>query len=415
MTTLKSPTTDMNFRTIFLFLCVMIVSTSCRQSSSNHSSSDTIVNVDSLSDTAFKYSSLFQSIEFIAPTTDVLLKGIRKLQTYQDAIYLLDNRTVHAFRRDGQYIRRYGNIGAGPGEYANCNDFAVNLSDKEMYLLDNFQAKILRYDLDSGSFKGEIPLDARLAASHIACVGNALYAVQNQYLENDSEGYHLLYRIDPATGKTLSRMIDADTYNKGWKDEFLHTPLFYPLGDGKTAFVMGLMNVVMLLDGQDAVPFLTIQSKDFVTDADILEEEKKMTDTFGRSMHMATTVLPRFMKKHKLYQLSELFSHQGRLFLKCNGYATRLIEYDFREKTVRTYTQLTDDVLFQNEPKSRTLPTFLGADDGGVYFYLRNEQLGEFRHFVANGYVSPQTDTKNIIEAIDEDANPLILYYRYRD
>lgn len=49
MTTLKSPTTDMNFRTIFLFLCVMIVSTSCRQSSSNHSSSDTIVNVDNLS------------------------------------------------------------------------------------------------------------------------------------------------------------------------------------------------------------------------------------------------------------------------------------------------------------------------------------------------------------------------------
>lgn len=114
---------------VFCFLPIILLS--CKNGNSIvDNKSIFIADLDSVCTTSeFKYSELFKTVTaVILDNEEAVLFEINKMLVHKDRLYLLDCRSqgVYAFQKSGNFICKYGNLGAGPGEYISCKDFAIN-------------------------------------------------------------------------------------------------------------------------------------------------------------------------------------------------------------------------------------------------------------------------------------------------
>lgn len=125
-------------KTACCFLFVMFFS--CKNENRATSENSVFVaNLDSISTVEFKYSNLFKkATAIILDNKEVALIGINKMLIHEDSLYLLDRKSqgVYVFQKDGNFVRRFGNLGVGPGEYISCRDFAINPDTNEIYIFD---------------------------------------------------------------------------------------------------------------------------------------------------------------------------------------------------------------------------------------------------------------------------------------
>lgn len=78
-------------------------------------------------------------------------------------------------------------------------------------------------------------------------------------------------------------------------------------------------------------------------------------------------------------------------------------------------SQYNDDILFSKSPNSYTIPNYLTSDKRGVYYIVQTDFLSEIKSFASRkGVISDKVVNKNKLENLDEDSNPLILYYEYK-
>jgi len=98
-----------------------------------------------------KYSEVFDSVKIIPlqSPANALIGQIDKILVHNNNIFILDQvqgKAVFEFDINGKFIRRFGRIGRGPGEYIEPNDISVN--DKELSIWVNDQRKFIIYDLN---------------------------------------------------------------------------------------------------------------------------------------------------------------------------------------------------------------------------------------------------------------------------
>lgn len=58
---------------------------------------------------------------------------------------------------------------------------------------------------------------------------------------------------------------------------------------------------------------------------------------------------------------------------------------------------------------------FLYASDRGVFYSLKPSHLPEMKYFISQGLVKDEVIGKNDLDSLDGDANPVLLYYEYKD
>lgn len=218
-----------------------------------------VANLDSTCTSEFKYSNLYRKVMAIAlDNKEVMLVEISKMLVYKDRLYLLDRKSqgVYAFQKDGRFVRKFGNLGAGPDEYVNCRDFAINSDAGEIYVYDMVKHRIHKYDIISGSYKESIQVDKSIDIDYITYNSGYLYAAQtSNRSEKKEEVYYLLYRIDIESGRKTAQWLDAASYNKGWNDELMHGNIFYNIKEDEDLFVLGLMDTVMCIKKAEILPF----------------------------------------------------------------------------------------------------------------------------------------------------------------
>lgn len=78
-----------------------------------------------------------------------LIKSIRKIEYYNDLIYIFDHdqRIVVIFDKEGKHINTINNKGQGPEEYLDINDFGIDRFSDQVYLLCPFKQTLFYYDL----------------------------------------------------------------------------------------------------------------------------------------------------------------------------------------------------------------------------------------------------------------------------
>lgn len=409
----------MNIRKIFLFLTLLSTFlTGCHEAKDTKAETNVpTINLDSACVSDFNYSELFQSVRFIIlDNTETLLANIDKMLLHKDTLLILDRKGqgVYAYRKDGTFIRQYGNHGPAPGEYVNCTDFTLNPQDEELYIYDRYKKKILTYELHSGAFKRDLSIRGDCFFDFICHSGQSLFAYQSQAIEKEKP-YYLLHQIDLKSGKITVHLYDAEIYNKGWKDALTNaSQCLTPISTNETWFCAPLMDTVLSIKNGEVHPAFALKGKQVVQKKDISEIYKNNSDIQVRGRNIAQLIVSLY-KSNKSFGFSQFFIHKDNLYFQCNRRIGSRLQYNLRNGQVRQSKKSRNDILFsKNVSLNRTLPGFLGADSTGVYYCYRNEQLSELKFFLQEGYLSDKVENKELLKQTNEDTNPMICYYEFK-
>ena len=400
-----------------LFCILLFVLFSCKNENHKVDRGEIfIANLDSTCTSEFKYSDLYKKVTaIILDNKEVMLTEISKMLVYKDKLYLLDRRAqgVYAFCKDGSFVCKFGNLGAGPDEYVSCNDFGINADAGEIYIYDMAKHRIHKYDIFSASYKESIIIDKSIDIDYIMCNSGCLYAAQASNRNEEKESiYYLLYQIDVKSGKKIAQWFDAVYYNKGWNDELIHGNIFYNIRENKDLFVLGLMDTIMCIKGDAVFPFLAIESERLVQKEDFLKDEKVPTSNPRVRGKRMMSLLTRLSAQNKIYQISDVFECDSMLYFSCMGRILYFVQYD---EIAFTYSRVANDVLFRMIPEYFQLPKFLCADSMGGYYYISNDNLAELKYFIDEDNISEKLINRESIKELNEDSNPVILYYEYKN
>ena len=403
-----------------LFCILLFVLFSCKNENHKVDRGEIfIANLDSTCTSEFKYSDLYKKVTaIILDNKEVMLTEISKMLVYKDKLYLLDRRAqgVYAFCKDGSFVCKFGNLGAGPDEYVSCNDFGINADAGEIYIYDMAKHRIHKYDIFSASYKESIIIDKSIDIDYIMCNSGCLYAAQASNRNEEKESiYYLLYQIDVKSGKKIAQWFDAVYYNKGWNDELIHGNIFYNIRENKDLFVLGLMDTIMCIKGDAVFPFLAIESERLVQKEDFLKDEKVPTSNPRVRGKRMMSLLTRLSAQNKIYQISDVFECDSMLYFSCMGRILYFVQYDEKKRIAFTYSRVANDVLFRMTPEYFQLPKFLCADSMGGYYYISNDNLAELKYFIDEDNISEKLINRESIKELNEDSNPVILYYEYKN
>lgn len=102
-----------------------------------------------------KLSDIVKKIEYIPLETskECLLSGNLKLLFHNKSIFIKDKKALYEFDNSGNFKRKIGKNGNGPGEYGMVFGFTVSPEHSELLLVAYPSKKILVYDLESGKYK----------------------------------------------------------------------------------------------------------------------------------------------------------------------------------------------------------------------------------------------------------------------
>lgn len=129
---------------------------------------------------------LIDSVWYVPLETneEVVIKGVDKIELYDDKIFVLDNqqKSVLLFDANGKFVRRVGQVGRGPQEYINPINITIDTFRNQLMVYDDKQSKVMTYDLD-GVFLDEQQIGFRL--NDFKVLNDSSYIV-NTYLRENS-------------------------------------------------------------------------------------------------------------------------------------------------------------------------------------------------------------------------------------
>jgi len=118
----------------------------------------------------------------------------------QNYIFVVSNDRLLQFNRKGKFIREIGKYGKGPGEHLGIRGFDLDAKKETLYVVSNFTATVLQYDLQTGKFLGDFAIDRRFGDSMIRRsfqnIGRDSFAVLSEIGCQFQPDYNILEIID---------------------------------------------------------------------------------------------------------------------------------------------------------------------------------------------------------------------------
>lgn len=146
-----------------LLMCMGCHSSSNKRTEGEHILSDTSlihITVDPANGEAVPFDSLIDDVSFIrlATNDNCLIGEIHQVLCTDNLIFILDTfvaNSVYCFDKQGNFIRKIGNVGEGPGEYLRLCKIALTGDRKQIVLYD--WNRLHYYDLNGNFLKDESP------------------------------------------------------------------------------------------------------------------------------------------------------------------------------------------------------------------------------------------------------------------
>ena len=255
-----------------LALCIVLVSCTENRIYNRNIVAKININIDELEtrDTLF-FSDIFNRAAFIALSDSVPLGGgISRVLLHNEEIFVIDDRTVgvHVFDKKGNYLRKIGSRGMGPGEMMQSFDMAIDRERNYIYISDTQFSRINKFDIASGRFQKNLPLPDEARHSFIAFHNNTLYLTQYAGGRN---GVCHLFRVVPLNGNE-SHVIVPVGYNKGWSNLMAnHNGPFLFKADGSVLFSHRFMDVIFQYSDNELIPYIALHGdrNNFVSSQDL--------------------------------------------------------------------------------------------------------------------------------------------------
>jgi hypothetical protein len=332
---------------------------------------------------------------------------ISKLIVCDDLLFILDKsfaKSLFVFDKNGKFIRKIGNKGAGPGEYAVIFDFTIDMDNKVVYIMDGREQRIIWYDMASGKYINSVKIKDDYVRSYtIQYIDGKIYA--DAYFITDSEDNFLLRTLNLSTGEQESCWLNSSACNKGW-NEYVGLPNTFISNNSKNSKYNRLfMDTVVSISAEGVVPFLTIKSKDLITKHDLQKIEGKN----------ASEKLSNILVSSKIGGIEEYIEFDKYIyFIYTQSRYVNTIIYDKETKKTDILKNFIDDLVCTKDAKNSMAPRFSYADSTALYGFLQSHNLEHFLELLKNGYISDMVKSNKDIEKITIDSNPIIFCYEYK-
>lgn len=370
-----------------------------------------IIDIDNIEPASnIKLSSYFSSLEFIPLETneEALLGRINKLYVYHDTLFILDkvgSKGVFMFnRKDGTFLGRIGSIGTGPGEYTNPEDFTIDTEKRRLYLLDLDKQQMHEYELGNCKYLSTIDLETKTSRSyHIQYWNNKMYGdafFKNKSIKND----YMLCELDMRTGQINDYWLSAKQYNLGWNERFFINDVFYSQPSLKPKFTQSFMNMIMEINDEGISPFLLLKSKKWVSREELNQEK---TDPYERYSGL--------FKMDRIHNIGNLLESKNFIYFQyTEGMSTYHVFYNPQTKGVVYSSLVTNDLLYKRNVFDDIELNFCFSDAEGGYCYIHPFAMGKFIEGIQSN-VFNHNATYGKLSKLNEESNPVLLYYRYKD
>lgn len=402
--------------TLIVWIYVLIIS-SCTPKSDNGISyilkNDNIhvIDIDKIvAKKNLNTSSLFKNIKTIILENhnDALIGNVDKMYVYGDSIIILDKRIakgIFIFNKRGEFLKRVGDVGKGPGEYHTPQDFTLNELTKELYVLDSHMDKINTYNLNTGDFIASTKLHDRgkIRTFHIQCVNGKMYG--DAYFAKPSNNNYLLREINLENGKENGKWLNKVEYNKGWDEIFFvgESPFIY--NNPNTAkYIQLFMDEVITIGSDGIVPFLKLESKNLIETSDL----KELSDNDAHLRYSKLNESEKIYNIHNYVEFSDKI-----LFQYLYGNYISVVLYNTTERKCDIFYNIIDDLLYDIDSKNMLCPSFYFSDDKYVYSCINSRQISRFTKLVKNESLSSNLDKREELTELTDNSNPIIFCYEY--
>jgi len=361
-----------------------------------------VVELDDIQEYAVskKYSSVFNKVKTIIFETnkESLFGPGFKFFPFDNYLFILDKnhtKNLLIFDREGKFIKKIGNLGRGPGEYARVYDFTIDPENQIIYLLcDSY---INEYSID-GTYIGGFSLNHN--ASSIQYANGKLYTELRG-------GKYLLQEIDPKTKMQNKKYLETAQYNKGWNEP----SYFYEGGPFKhrsvecPKFVDLFMDTIFVIHQNGIIPFLSINSRHLTSNSDVKATQGMIPNDR----------IDAIRNKNKVFCIYNYFETRNHIyFFYKHGNTIFPILYDLYDNSYQK-AFLENDLVFNNT-EIFNFPNFIYSDFNGVYESFDSPYTYElFLDWVKEGKLAHHVDKRDQLMKINEDSNPVIFYYSYDD
>jgi len=367
------------------FVVSLITVLCCCQSTENNFSL-LIIEADVISNAKMNLSDYFENFRMLKLPTDSVMGEIRKIQYENDRIYISDSQhTMFIFSDNGELLFCFNKKGQGPGEYAGITDFAVNgdvitiLSQRKLLSYNQFGEYIsirnLEFDVQSIS------------------ILNDAYFLYSGSMYQDS----ILYKLHIVRNRQENeRFLPIDEYRSKylfiWRTQnfYRHQDLIY--------FFEPFNDTVYVSNNNEISPFFYIDYKGknipasffkrgFSDIAEFYTEYNKTSYTYG-TFNFA--LYDQFLMFGSYYQGNRI-----------------LTVFDRKKQISHTFTAIKDDVYF----KDLTIPTseFNYYAEKHILVPINAFKVVEWRKTFQS-----EKQFKELVDATDEEDNPLILIFDFK-
>lgn len=148
----------MRLKNIFFLAIITLISCNKKASISINQDIKYQINISKsikINNSLGEYISNFKYIRLKNIPIEDFIFSITKVVFFENNFYVLDARksNLFVFDSNGEYIRKIGKRGNGPGEYKSANDFIINSQTKEITILGINNIALFVYSLESEFIK----------------------------------------------------------------------------------------------------------------------------------------------------------------------------------------------------------------------------------------------------------------------
>ena len=347
---------------------LLLVSCSSKTHNVSRNKDIIVLNIDKFNiDNKLLYSNFFNSCKIIPLETNesCLIGQIDQIHIANDELYILDSRSAKSlfvFTKNGEFIRKIGKLGRGPGEYTDPGTFKINDKRKEIYILDRNYQVIHRYDY-AGRYLGNIKVLGDRAADFIVNYQNQLYL-------NLVMGYgnnHYLLRELSLKGKELKKWFPTPEYGKGWSFNLDREAFCQTQQDIK--FYGPYLDTIYSIYPNEVKAFMCLTSDNLLTSKDLMEikSTQKISSSF-----MGLSV------SKKVWGPTDFYEDNNLIFIVVrNKSSPNFILFNKKNKNslAVSYTNFDDDLAYA----PHTSPPFIGFTQSEFIKVIRPTEIINFK------------------------------------
>lgn len=338
---------------------------------------------------------------FLEVNGQSLIGDISAIYIKGNNIYVLDSRiskSLFVFDLEGNFIRKIGQTGNGPGEYIRPSCFTINKNDSSIYIVDNSQKKIIKYS-SSGNFIKDIQCENNVVS--IVCQDNNIYLKHQPFFEKNK---YLISKINES-GKIKNTYLPFPQNSKGYLGGLLtYGYSFVSLVDAHK-FIKPFGDNVYEIRNNNITSFISINSSNCVNEKDV----KRFIDLEKQNLHGYDYIKETDKIFSNKFRGIDSYSETQDIFYINSIYnkVTLNIVFDFKNRNVVLFNKKVDDLTYF----TYSLP-YINSNNEYLISFIGGRSLKEFMQNIKTGLVNLTQEEQDHIFKLGNENNPIIVLYK---